>query len=394
MEDTLPLDQSTLRRPEFVGSTGSRATLPRVWVLLGARTGDNNQLENLAEALGWPYELKQLRFNSLRLCPNWLLGASRAPLKRGLSRELSPPWPDLVIAGGQRSVPLARWIQRRARGQVRLVHIGRPRAPLDWFDLIVTTPQYRLPKRSNVLHNTMPLNRVPPARLQEAASNWVSRFGHLPRPWLGLLIGGTSWPYRLDSATAYALGQQASGWAESVGGSLLVSTGPRTPPAAAEALSAGLSVPSYLYCWHRGVGDNPYVAYLALADAFLVTGDSASALAEASSTGKPVTILDLPKRTDFAITGWIKPGGSARRYCGSLVPPFSGHEGARGGPLLERLTAWGLFTPPRDLTAYQSALVEGGLAKRTFEGTLAGGCDQGREELERTAERVRALLVG
>ena len=42
-----------------------------------------------------------------------------------------------------------------------------------------------------------------------------------------------------------------------------------------------------------GNGDNPYFAYLALADALLVTADSVSMISEAAATGKPVHILDL-----------------------------------------------------------------------------------------------------
>ena len=40
-------------------------------------------------------------------------------------------------------------------------------------------------------------------------------------------------------------------------------------------------------------GDNPYYAYLAVADAFLVTANSVSMISEAAATGKPVHILEL-----------------------------------------------------------------------------------------------------
>ncbi|MBV8506935.1 MAG: mitochondrial fission ELM1 family protein, partial [Alphaproteobacteria bacterium] len=40
-------------------------------------------------------------------------------------------------------------------------------------------------------------------------------------------------------------------------------------------------------------GDNPYFAYLALADAFMVTADSVSMICEAAATGNPVHIFDL-----------------------------------------------------------------------------------------------------
>jgi len=37
----------------------------RVWVLLASRAGDNAQLLRLAEALGWPFEAKRIRYNRL-----------------------------------------------------------------------------------------------------------------------------------------------------------------------------------------------------------------------------------------------------------------------------------------------------------------------------------------
>src|SRR6202030_2551541 len=42
-----------------------------------------------------------------------------------------------------------------------------------------------------------------------------------------------------------------------------------------------------------GTGDNPYYAYLAIADAVLVTADSVSMISEAAATGRPVHILGL-----------------------------------------------------------------------------------------------------
>ena len=41
------------------------------------------------------------------------------------------------------------------------------------------------------------------------------------------------------------------------------------------------------------MGENPYYAYLGLADAFMVTADSVSMISEAAATGKPVHVLEL-----------------------------------------------------------------------------------------------------
>ncbi|HAF93670.1 MAG TPA: hypothetical protein DCG67_18190, partial [Pseudomonas sp.] len=79
------------------------------------------------------------------------------------------------------------------------------------------------------------------------------------------------------------------------GGSLLVSTSPRTPAAASQALLAAVETPVFSYRFGSG-DENPYRALLALADAFVVTGESVSMLTEACMTGRPVAVFPLPVR--------------------------------------------------------------------------------------------------
>src|SRR5262249_61448889 len=80
------------------------------------------------------------------------------------------------------------------------------------------------------------------------------------------------------------------------GGRLLVSTSPRTPLAAADAAIKAVTCRNFIYRWEAGDPDNPYHAFLALADRFIVTADSASLLVEACLMGKPVEILSWPMR--------------------------------------------------------------------------------------------------
>ena len=50
------------------------------------------------------------------------------------------------------------------------------------------------------------------------------------------------------------------------------------------------------------------MAFLALADSFIVTSDSASMLAEACAAGKPVAMFDVPRRPAIAARtlAWIE----------------------------------------------------------------------------------------
>ncbi len=266
---------------------------PRVWVLMGYKAGDNAQVVSLAEALGWPFEIKRVVYRKTELITNLLLGGNLLGVVKGRSSEFKPPWPDLVITAGRRNEPVCRWIQRRAEKRVRLVHIGRPWARLHRFDLIVTTPQYLLPERPNILHNTTVLYRVDERQRCKEAALWAPRLTHLPRPYIAVLIGGDSGPYVFDAQQARRLGRGASAMANAARGALLVTTSARTSSAAVTSLADAITCPAYVFKWTARGTENPYHAFLALADCFIVTCESVSMLTEACHTRKPVYIYDF-----------------------------------------------------------------------------------------------------
>lgn len=273
-------------------------TAAQVWVLLGHKAGDNNQVLALAESLQTPFAERHMRYRPTELWTNLLLGPNLLGIDQTSRRALVPPWPRLVISAGRRNEPVARWIRRQASHDVTLVHIGRPWADPDRFDLIVTTPQYELGDRPNVLRFDLPLHRISRSRLDEQADSWRPQLAHLPPPRIALLVGGESGRFHLDAAKAGRLGESASALAADLDGSLLITTSARTPPDAADALAAAVTVPHFLFRWQPGCRVNPYVAFLALADQFIVTGESMSMLTEATSMLRPVHIFDMGDTTE------------------------------------------------------------------------------------------------
>lgn len=363
-------------------------TEPTVWVLLGKGAGGNAQMLYLAEALGWPFSAKQLVYNPLNLFPNILLGASMVSLDRRHSATLEPPWPDLVIAASRRSVPAARWIRHRSGGRTRLVHLFHAMAPLQWFDLVITTPQYGLPQKDNVLQILAPLNRISRQQIDGACRRWAPHLADLPHPWLALLAGGNSSSYILDAAVAERLGREATGYAAKLGGSVLVTTSPRTSPAAAEALFNAVQGPAYRYRWQPDDPDNPYYAFLGLADRFMVTADSASLVIEAALTGKPVSIFDWPLRLSRRCSpkAWLYrwlPSANRNRTSGRV------HRSLAHG--LEYLEELGLIKPPRDFSRYHALLRERGLLSDTGSGTPVTLRD---DDMERAVNAIRRLFEG
>jgi uncharacterized protein len=92
---------------------------PLIWVLKGLRAGDSAQAMELALQLGGRVEGKQLTFNHSHALPNWMLGARVSHLTAEARALLRPPWPDLVVATGRRTSPVAQWIkQQSAHGVV------------------------------------------------------------------------------------------------------------------------------------------------------------------------------------------------------------------------------------------------------------------------------------
>lgn len=254
----------------------------RIWVMLGHRTGDNNQLLALAEALKLPFETRTLRFNAFRTVSRWL-GPTLVSLHGADRSTLRPPWPDLVLGIGWRSVSVARWIKRASDGRSRLVRIGNPRANARLFDLVITTPQYPVPDGPNVLRLPLGMSRY---RSPPTPSPSETEFlAGLPRPHRLLAVGGPAkyWRLRADIVERAATALAAKG------GTTIVATSPRTPDYVTSALAAHAPNEIKLVS-----GGHPrFAALLGDADEIHVTGDSVAMLSEAVLSGKPVGIVPI-----------------------------------------------------------------------------------------------------
>ncbi|WP_158275435.1 ELM1/GtrOC1 family putative glycosyltransferase [Maritimibacter sp. 55A14] len=335
---------------------------PRVWLLLGQRHGDNAQLRALAADLGAESREIQLDFNGFCQLPNAALGASLLSL-RGRPAEAAPPWPDLVIGIGRRSVPAARWLRARSGGRTRLVHMGRPRAHPRHFDLLLTTGQYAMPDAANLIRLALPWQ----APLAEPPAAGPARH-------VLAVLGGDSWTVRLDEATAGTLLHRARAAAARHGLPLAVATSPRTPPRLAAALRARLGSAERFYDWHAAGGrDNPYREWLGQAAEIVLTGDSVSALSDAVWTGCPVQVVAAPERPWLRLI--TRPGTPLRIWR------------RRGGNLA-------LGAPPPDLDALFADLEARGLAQPDPEGgwRLPPCCAALEAERHAALARLRALL--
>jgi len=261
------------------------------WVLTDGKAGSRNGALGLAEAVGLPVIEKHVhsappwRWLPPLLWPKGVLGVGAG------GDPLEPPWPRLIVSAGERSVGPALEVKRRAGDDAFLVHIQHPRVNPARFDMVVVSSHDRL-TGPNVRVTVGALHRVTDAFLAEAAARFGPAFAHLPRPLVAVLIGGANRAYRFDRETAARLADDLVALARDSGCGLLITASRRTG-AENEALLRERLRDLPVAFWD-GEGENPYFAYLGLADTLVVTSDSVNMVSEACYTGKPVHVFRLP----------------------------------------------------------------------------------------------------
>lgn len=365
---------------------------PRVWIVDAYRSGEKTQVRALAQALGWPYEIKSLTYRKKEVRTTLLRGRDLRGVDLSASDPLTAPWPDLVISMGMRNEPVARWIRDQSGGRTKLVFLGRLWADPANFDLIITTPQYRVPDRPNVLRNALPLHSLTPERLNAARAHWAPMLAHLPRPYLTLNIGGPSGPYAFGARASARLLRDTLALAQARGGSLLVSSSARTPPEAIAAFAAQTDVPMQFYRFRPNDPDNPYLGFLAVADEIIVTGDSISMLSEAYATGKPVHMFDLGAGS-LSMRHDALVAIGARMQARDLAQRDHDRPDLSLGALAYRaLMRWGWQHLSRDISQMHLRLARSGRMTWLGETPSPAADTPPPSDMARAVARVRALL--
>jgi len=322
------------------------AVSPVTWVLHDGKAGMASQALGLAEATGFCFIERRIhiRFPWMCLPPRlWFL-----PLA-ATEPTLSPPWPDLVIGCGRNAAMPALAIRRASGGRTLAAQIQDPGIGRREFDLLVVPEHDRL-RGPQVIVTRGAVHRVTRARLAAERGRFPA-LAVLPRPILSVLVGGANKAYRLTLRRLAEIADMVADVLRARGGSALVTPSRRTGAAGIGLLRDRLeNLPVAIW---DGCGENPYFAYLALADAFMVTADSVSMISEAAATGNPVHVLDLD-------------GGNAKfarfhaaMQAAGITRPFSGRielwrypipdDTARAGAALRELALKRLGQRDRDL---------------------------------------------
>lgn len=252
------------------------------WILADhGKIGTYSQCLGIAQALGVTPIFKSMkaRLPWRVLPPQLWVGAihSQSPGHD----PLTPPWPDLLIAAGRASTAPALAIQKRNKNCFTIV-LQKPYIHPRHFGCIIV-PYHDHLKGPNVISILGALHRLSELEIKVAAQKY-------PPPPNGsittLLLGGDNRHYRYQESDMRALAQAL----KKIGGHCFITPSRRTSPELLQMLKSFLKDFSH-EIWD-GTGENPYLAYLGLADRIIVTQDSVAMASEACFTGKPVYIWE------------------------------------------------------------------------------------------------------
>lgn len=290
---------------------------PSAWVLTDGKAGDELQALSVAEALGLSPEVRRVR---PRLPFTWAMpwgpiDPRERPQAPG--SPLAPPFPDLLIASGRRSVAYLRHVKRASKGRTYTVFLKDPRTGADTADFI-WSPDYDRLRGPNVLNTLTPPHRVSARRLEAARAHPDPRLAALPHPRVAVLVGGNSRHHRFSEADNARLVQHLTALSET-GAGLMITASRRTPlPLRAALVDLAGRYGSFFW---DGTGENPYVALLGLADFIVATADSFNMIGEAAATGRPILAFEPSgghPKLDVYMAG-LKAHGIVHPFEGRLV---------------------------------------------------------------------------
>jgi mitochondrial fission protein ELM1 len=287
-------------------------------VITDGKIGDEVQCFGIAEELGLAAERRLIR---PRAPWSWLAPYGPVDPREATGRRRSPvapPFPDVAIAAGRRTVPYLRRVKRASGGRTFTIFVKDPYTGTGTAD-VIWVPEHDGLRGDNVVVTLTPAHRLRPAVFAAARQAPDPRVAALPHPRVAMVLGGKGVNHdfsRDDIANLAAIAATIA----ATGASLMVTPSRRTPPDAVAAIGNALAgAAGRAFVWDKA-GANPYVQILAHADAILVTGDSANMVGEATATGAPVHVYEPsgghPKMTRYLDR--LVEVGAVRRWSGRL----------------------------------------------------------------------------
>lgn len=280
---------------------------PSVWVVTEGLIGTENQCLGVAESLNIVPIIKRI---SLRQPWKLLSPYLGFVCQLSFSEPLRPPWPDILITSGRKSIAVSRYIKKKSLGKTFTVHIQDPRINPKKFDMLVV-PEHDPTRGDNVIVTIATPNRIRPEILANAKVEFAHLFEKIYSPRIAVLIGGSTKRHQFTSEETSVLIEKLLPLKN-----MMITTSRRTGEENSQLIKQKLF---NNYIWD-GLSPNPYMGILAWADIILVTADSTSMISEAATTGKPVYVIPMAglTRRQSKLIENLKIHKAVREFTGTI----------------------------------------------------------------------------
>jgi mitochondrial fission protein ELM1 len=304
-------EEMRLKNPNNSGTTQMREEV--IWILKDNRVGTTSQSIGLAESLAkiGKYKIitKNIVYSASIKLPNLIRGSSLIGVNKHESDniDLLNQAPDIIISAGRRLAPISLHLKKQGKKlnkKIVAIHITHPHLSFYKFDFVIMPKHDGFKDDKNVISTIGSINKVNLAKIKEEGKKWEKKLQKYNNPKIAVMLGGDTKSTKFSPKSFEMIGNVISKIAKNLKGSLLVTTSRRTDKKCMEAIKESIGVSNYFYDWgeenKKQNTENPYFAYMFLADYIVATGDSMSMLSEICSTGKPLYIYynnkEIPKK--------------------------------------------------------------------------------------------------
>jgi uncharacterized protein len=259
----------------------------RGWIISDGKIGNDVQARGVFDALRLDYEIKHVFPSGIWQALSPWGPVDPAERFGAPQSRFCPPWPDFAMSIGRLTTPYIRRLKQLTGLATYTVILQDPRVGAKTADLF-WVPEHDMRRGPNVITTLTAPHSFTRERLRQLRAHLPSDIAALPKPRVAVLLGGPNGYFNYTKPVlarlAAALGRLAA-----QGAGLMVTPSRRTPREVLGFVRDATAGTRRLL-WD-GSGDNPYPAFLAHADAFIVPADSVNMTGEPCATGKPVYVF-------------------------------------------------------------------------------------------------------
>jgi len=267
-----------------------------ILILGDDRAGTVSQSIGLAQEIGLNYQIIKLNYNKLSVLPNFLFSQSLIRLENSSKAELEKitDFPKFIISAGRRSATIALYLKQKSQNQSKVIQIMNPNLNLEKFDLVILPKHDAVDetKFSNVVTTIGALTKVNDKKVAAEKEKFAPWFETEKKQRIALMVGGSSKKTKFTAESGIHLAKICSAITNNMDAALFILNSRRTGDKLTNSIKSNLTCDSKFFDWKNLNQQNPYLASLAIADFFVISGDSVSMISECCSTGKPVYIFD------------------------------------------------------------------------------------------------------